>query len=106
MAERILVSIEEMESTVTTYETNKAKQQAAYLQMSNAVRTLDGFWDGPASEVFKSAFNALYKNLETSEQRMQDAITELKTSAGLFRNAEEVEVSNRLSQLESGSTYA
>jgi len=105
MAEKILVSTEEMLNTVSVYEANKAKQQVAYLQMSNAVRTLDGFWDGPASEVFKAAFNALYRNLETSEQRMQDAIDELKQSAELFEEAEAVEISGKMGELEAGNPY-
>jgi WXG100 family type VII secretion target len=105
MAERILVSTEEMRNTVSTYESNKSKQQTAYLQMSNAVRTLDGFWDGPASEVFKGAFNALYKNLETSEQRMQDAIDELKKSADLYDQTND-DISGKMGQLEAGSSYS
>lgn len=105
MAERILVSPEEMRATVTTYEANKTKQQVAYQDMKSAVRVLDGFWDGPASEVFKGAFDALYKNLETSEQRMTDAINELKTSADLFERTENVDVSSLVRDLQAGNPY-
>jgi len=106
MAERITVSTEEMRNTIEVYKTNKAKQQTAYLQMSNAVRELDGAWDGIASEAFKSAFDALYRNLESSELHMEDAINELTKSAGIYEDVEESEVSAAIKGLESGISYS
>lgn len=105
MAERILVSIEDMQAAIQKYNTCKQDQQNAYLQMSNAVRMLDESWDGPASEAFKAAFGAMYKNLETSEQKMQDAIDELKQSAEAFKTAEESEIaSGTFGGLEAGES--
>jgi WXG100 family type VII secretion target len=89
MAEQILVSPAEMQSTIERYTASKQQQSAAYLQMSNAVRVLDGTWQGPASETFKASFQAMYKNLEQTEAKMQDAIDELTQAAELFRSVEE-----------------
>ena len=61
------VSGEELRSTVAKYNTQKAQLQTAYLQMSNAVRTVDGSWNGDASEAFKAQFDQLYKNIEQTE---------------------------------------
>lgn len=88
MAEQILVSPAEMQSTITQYTSCKEKLSTAYLQMSNAVRELDATWHGTASETFKASFDALYKNLEQTEAKIQDAIDELTQAAELFTEVE------------------
>ena len=105
MAERILVTPEEMLSTMQVYESKKAEQQNAYLQMSNAVRVLDGSWDGLASEVFKAAFDKLYRNLETSTQAMEKSINALKQGNELFTSTEK-NVSTSSEALSAGDPYS
>lgn len=104
MAERILVSTEDMVSTVQAYNSAKTKQENAYLQISNAVRVLDGSWDGEASEAFKTAFNGLYNNIQQSAERMQDAANELTTSADIFSQAE-MDAMKAVSSLEQGKAF-
>ena len=74
MADRIIISTEEMEAAVSAYEAQKMDAIAA---MKAAVDNMDGSWDGPASDVFMAAFNALYGKMMKTEERMEDAITEL-----------------------------
>lgn len=92
MADVIHVSSEELRSTVQKYNTQKAQLQTAYLQMSNAVRQVDGSWNGDASEAFKAQFEQLYKNIEQTEAKVQDAVDEMTKAAEIF---DEVEQANQ-----------
>lgn len=92
MADIIKVSGEELRATVAKYNTQKAQLQTAYLQMSNAVRTVDGSWNGDASEAFKAQFDQLYKNIEQTEAKVQDAVDEMTKAAEIF---DEVEQANQ-----------
>jgi uncharacterized protein YukE len=77
MADRIIISTEEMEAAVSAYEAQKTIKMDAIAAMKAAVDNMDGSWDGPASDVFMAAFNALYGKMMKTEERMEDAITEL-----------------------------
>ncbi len=86
------VSIPALEEAIQTFEAKKAALENAYLKISNEVRTLDGTWHGEASEKFKASFDALYKNLQVTEERMDVAISKLKTAVQTYQ---EVEDANR-----------
>ena len=105
MAERVLVSTEDMLTTVGVYQTNKKKQADAYQQLNSAVNTLDAAWDGAASEAFKTSFRALYKNISMSEARMKDAIDELTKSAQLYADVESKQ-QGAMSGLDKGKPFA
>lgn len=77
MADKILLSTEEMQTAVSAYETQKQTKMDAIAAMKAAVDNMDGSWDGPASEAFMAAFNALYSKMMKTEERMEDAIKEL-----------------------------
>ncbi len=89
MADIIKVSEEQLLSTATKYTACKQELQTAYLTMSNAVRALDGSYDGDASEAFKAQFDAMYKNIEQTEHKAQDAVDELQKAAQLYVTSEE-----------------
>ena len=88
MADRLLISTEEMRTAVSTYEEQKEIKMEALAQMKNAVDNMDGSWDGPASEIFMAAFNALYAKMLKTEELMDDAINELNN---LIARTEEIE---------------
>ncbi len=92
MADVIHVSSEELRNAVSKYNTQKGQLQTAYLQMSNAVRQVDGSWNGDASEAFKQQFEQLYKNIEQTEAKVQDAVDEMSKAAEIF---DEVEQANQ-----------
>jgi uncharacterized protein YukE len=89
MADRILISTEEMQAAVSAYEAQKTIKMDAIAAMKNAVDTMDGSWDGPASEVFMAAFGALYTKMMKTEERMEDAIQELNNLINTANEAEE-----------------
>ncbi len=61
MADVLKVTPEELVSAASTFRTQQQAMQTAYLQMSDAVRTLDTTWNGDASESFKTQFDAMYR---------------------------------------------
>ncbi|MBQ9459281.1 MAG: WXG100 family type VII secretion target [Oscillospiraceae bacterium] len=88
MADVIHVSTEQLRSTVGKYNTQKAQLQMQYLQMSNAVRQLDASYNGDASEAFKAQFDQLYKNIEQTEGKVQDAVDEMTKAAEIYDQVE------------------
>lgn len=89
MADRILIKTEEMQTAVSAYESQKQVKMDAIAAMKAAVDNMDGSWDGPASEAFMAAFNALYSKMMKTEERMEDAIKELNA---VIAQAEETDV--------------
>ena len=87
-ADKLLVSTEEMTATAGTFKSCLQEMQNAYLTMSDAVRTLDGSWDGDASEQFKTSFANMYNNLSQTEAKMTDAVDEMLKAAELFEEVE------------------
>ena len=88
MADVLKVTPEELQSTANQFKNYQNELKIAYLTMSNSVRTLDGTWNGEASEQFKSQFDSMYKNLEQTEQKMTDAIDELLKAHDIYQEAE------------------
>lgn len=76
--DRILSSTEAFEDAVTQFNNAKQSLQNAYLQMTSAVFTLDGSWNGEASEAFKAQYNDLANNLKTSDGTIETAIRDIQ----------------------------
>lgn len=94
MADIIHVSTEQLRDTVAKYNTCKGQLQIAYLEMSNAVRTVDASWNGDASEAFKNQFDQMYRNIEQTEAKVQDAIDELTHAAEIYDQIEQANQSS------------
>ena len=88
MAERILVSTEEIQATVGQYESARESKNASLSAMKSAVDALGSSWNGLASEAFAGVFSTLYSNLSASDMIMEDAITELQKVAELAEDTE------------------
>jgi WXG100 family type VII secretion target len=88
MAENLIVSTEEMQSTLNTFNTQKGAQTSAYESMKSSIAGLAGSWIGEASQSFQSQFQTYYSNISQSEAKMADAVDELAKSADLFVGTE------------------
>jgi len=86
--ETFKVTIDELRSTSQTFKTNMSQMQSAYSQMSNAVRKVANAWKGDASNEFQMKFDALYKNIETTEQLITEAAKDMTEAADLFYETE------------------
>ena len=88
MADIIKVSTEELISAVNKYSTQKTQLQNAYLLMYRNIHGLDGVYVGDASEALKQQFEQMYKNIEQTEAKVQDAIEELTKTADIVNEVE------------------
>ena len=103
MADVLKVTPEELQSTANQFKNYQNELKIAYLTMSNSVRTLDGTWNGEASEQFKSQFESMYKNLEQTEQKMTDAIDELLKAHDIYQEAENA-IKGQVDALDEGTS--
>lgn len=102
--DNLKLSKEAMETAISNFETRKAGLENAYLRISNEVRTLDGTWNGEASEKFKAQFETLYQNISQSEQVMTNIIESLRKALAEYTDIE-AQASNAFSALDTGTQY-
>ena len=103
MADVLKVTPEELQNTANQFKSYQQTLQTAYLQMSNAVRSLDTTWNGEASEQFKTQFDSMYKNLEQTEQKMTDAVDELMKAFDIYTEAEN-SIKGQIDTLDEGTS--
>ena len=103
MADVLKVTPEELQNTANQFKNYQNELKIAYLTMSNSVRTLDGTWNGEASEQFKSQFESMYKNLEQTEAKMTDAIDELLKAHDIYQEAENA-IKGQVDSLDTGTS--
>ena len=84
MADIIKVSTDELISAVNKYSTQKTQLQNAYLLMYRNIHGLVG----DASEALKRQFEQMYKNIEQTEAKVQDAIEEMTKTAEIVNEVE------------------
>ena len=97
------VTLQELEATGNTFKNSKQNMQIAYLQMSNAIRTVVSSWKGDASDAFQNQFNALYKSLESTEQGIENTIKGMAQAAELFFGTEK-ELEGSFQALDTGTS--
>lgn len=84
MAERILVTTDEMRQTAREYLSAKGELQDAFSSLDRALNILESCWKGPAYMAMRTQWNIAYKNIKRADEKMQDAVDELNSVAGLF----------------------
>ncbi len=103
MADILKVTPEELQATAGQFKSNQQSMQVAYLTMSDAVRTLGTTWTGEASSAFQQQFEAMYKNLSLTEEKMADAIDELMKANEIYTEAEN-SIKGQIESLEEGTS--
>ena len=88
-ADVLKVSPDQLVATASKFKSEMQNMQIAHLKMSEAIRSLDGTWDGGASEQFKSNFDAMYNNLKQTDEKMTDAVEELLKANEQFEQYEQ-----------------
>ncbi len=94
MAERIKVSTEEMRACIARYTAEKAKLMGALQICTKASQLLLRSWAGPSFTICAAKMANTWKNLFESEQKINDAISELNKTIALMDQAEGKIVSN------------
>ncbi|MBR5546628.1 MAG: WXG100 family type VII secretion target [Clostridia bacterium] len=98
---KIKVSQEELQNTISQFQSAKEQLTTAYGQMAAEVMALNSSWNGAASEAFVNRFSELTANIKTSDATMEQAITGLKTAAEIYE-----EVTEAVSGMWSGASDA
>lgn len=103
MAERILVTTDEMRETVSEYQAAKGVLQDAFSSLDRALNILESCWRGPAYMAMRTQWNAAHANIKRADEKMQDAVEELNAVAQLF-DENEATLKSTFGSLDTGTS--
>lgn len=103
MAERILVTTDEMRQTARTYQTAQNDLQSAFADMDRALKILESCWKGPAYMAMRTQWDIAYKNIKRADDKMQDAVDELNKVSDLF-DQNEASLQSSFGSLDTGTS--
>ncbi len=103
MPSEIRVSVEALNAAIQNYKTKKDAMKMAYLQISNVVRELGSTWKGASASKFADQFDALYKNLQQTEEQMDSATQKLEKARDIYQQTEEA-ARTAMSNVEEGTS--
>ena len=103
MANEIKVSTEEMRACIARYTAQKAKLMNAIQICVKASQLLMRSWAGPSFSICCVKMADTYKNLFQTEQKIDDAISELNKTITLMEQAEG-KIKSNVASLDTGSS--
>ncbi len=103
MAEKILVTTEEMRETVTEYQSARGDLQNAFSGLDRALKILESCWKGPAYMAMRTQWDIANSNIRRADDKMQDAVDELNTVANLF-DENEASLQSTFGSLDTGTS--
>ena len=103
MAERILVTTDEMRQTAAEYVSAKAGLQDAFSSLDRALNILESCWKGPAYMAMRAQWDIANKNIRRADEKMQDAVDELNAVAELFDQNEST-IQSTFGSLDTGTS--
>ncbi|MDE7244335.1 MAG: WXG100 family type VII secretion target [Oscillospiraceae bacterium] len=103
MAERILVSTEEIRQTAGQYQGAKGELQDAFTNLDRALKILESCWKGPAYMAMRAQWSVANGNIRRADEKMQDAIDELNKVANLF-DENETALKSQFESLDTGTS--
>lgn len=102
MAERILVSTEEMTNTINRYNSAKETMNNAYSAMANAMEHLSDLWAGPAWVSYFTKWSTIYGNISRTDEAISETIDALQKTIDEMEQAENDNISG-INALEAGT---
>jgi uncharacterized protein YukE len=102
MADRLLVSTEQMEATVTKYNDARDRMDQAFTAMDNAWNKLSEVWDGTIKASFMAEWIVIMGNVRKSDKAMEKSINGLIKSNNLFTQNES-DLTSKANSLDSGT---
>lgn len=87
-SDRITVPLDEMTATIGRYELAHDELEDSYVNLSRAMDALDKAWKGIAYLEFRYQLSSIRGNIERADEKMQDAVDELKKTYDIFTNVE------------------
>lgn len=98
------VNKEHLQNAIDNYKARKDQMVTTCYRISDAVRVLDGSWDGQASETFKSQFDSMFNNLKQCESAMNTLIERLQGALDTYEGSE-VDVERLFVSIDIGISY-
>ena len=102
MADRLLVSTEQMEATVTKYNDARETMEQAFTSMDNAWNKLCQVWDGTITATFMAEWVVIMGNIRKSDRAMEKSINGMIKTHNLF-SQNETELTGRANNLDEGT---
>lgn len=102
MADRLLVSTEQMELTVNKYNEARETMEQAFSSMDKAWDKLCQVWDGTIKATFMAQWVVIMGNIRKSDQAMAKSINGLIKSQNLF-SQNEGDLQSRATSLDTGT---
>ena len=103
MADRIIVSTEEMRQTVSKYEAARDVMNQAFNNLNAAHDALDACWEGPAKLAYTARWMSILANLVKANQAIEQALTGLNETIAVQEQTEG-DVNSKNSNLDVGTT--
>lgn len=88
MADKILVSTEEMSATISKYDSAQQTMMDAQKSMRSALDNLNGCWKGPAWVAMMAKWTNIEANILKSQEAVNRSIMSLKNTIGYYENQE------------------
>lgn len=101
--DRILVSVSEMEATITKYDNAHSTLQDAFSKLESAKDHLDNCYKGPAYVALCAKWTNIYANVRTAENAIEETVTGLRNTISQMEEAETT-IGGGVSALETGSS--
>lgn len=104
MADRILVNVPEITEAKNQYASAKQDELNAITAIDSAIKALGDFWKGDAANAYRSVYDQLKANLDSSQAAMADAISDLEKAIAQMENASG-ETSSNATGLDVGEAF-
>ena len=101
MADKILVSVQEMEATINRYTDSRNTMENARQHMEKALDNLNNCWKGPAWAAMMAQWQLINANIKNSDMAIGRSINGLKSSIATYEQHES-EITAKANALEVG----
>lgn len=101
--DEILVPLEEMENSIASFVSAQDHLQGSYKNMERAMDSLERVWSGVAQLAMRYQWHTIYGNISKADEKMEDAINELRVTLNLFKQNEQ-NVSSSFAALDTGES--
>ena len=91
--DRILVSVSEMEATISKYESARSILHDAYSKLDSAKDHLDNCYKGPAYLALSAKYAGIYMNVRTADRAIDESVNGLRNTINEMKEAEGANVS-------------
>ena len=102
-ADRILVSTNEMNATISKYEQAHNEMAQAFQALEQAREHIDRCWDGPAKLAYLARWANTYTNIRRSDNAIESTIASLRNVIQTMDQAEET-TGSKAASLDVGTT--